>query len=43
MSKILHRMTNKEATILYNNMLLKQQENQKLTELQSLLLAKMGQ
>ena len=32
-----------EAAIVYHNILLKQQENLKLTELQSLLLAKMGQ
>lgn len=33
----------KESSIIYYNILLKQQENEKLTELQSLLLAKMGQ
>ena len=33
---------NKEAEVLYENMLIIQQENTKLTELQSLLLAKMG-
>jgi type I restriction enzyme S subunit len=33
----------KESSIIYHNILLKQQENEKLTELQSLLLAKMGQ
>ena len=33
---------NEEAAIVYHNILLKQQENLKLTELQSLLLAKMG-
>ena len=32
----------KESSIIYHNILLKQQENEKLTELQSLLLAKMG-
>jgi type I restriction enzyme S subunit len=41
--KELRNVYNREATILYNNILLKQQENLKLTELQSLLLAKMGQ
>ena len=34
---------NEEVAIVYRNILLKQQENEKLTELQSLLLAKMGQ
>jgi type I restriction enzyme S subunit len=34
---------NEEAAIVYRNILLKQQENSKLTELQSLLLAKIGQ
>ena len=34
---------NEEVAIVYCNILLKQQENEKLTELQSLLLAKMGQ
>ena len=33
---------NEEVAIVYRNILLKQQENEKLTELQSLLLAKMG-
>ena len=33
---------NEEIAIVYRNILLKQQENEKLTELQSLLLAKMG-
>ena len=41
--KELRNVFNKEATIIYNNILLKQQENLKLAELQSLLLAKMGQ
>ena len=34
---------NEEVAIVYRNILLKQQENEKLTKLQSLLLAKMGQ
>ena len=34
---------NEEVAIVYHHILLKQQENEKLTELQSLLLAKMGQ
>lgn len=34
---------NQEVELIYNTILVKQQENTKLTELQSLLLAKMGQ
>ena len=34
---------NEDVAIVYRNILLKQQENSKLTELQSLLLSKMGQ
>ena len=33
---------NENVEIVYRNILLKQQENEKLTELQSLLLARMG-
>ena len=40
--KELRNAFNREATIIYNIILLKQQENLKLAELQSLLLAKMG-
>lgn len=40
--KELRNAFNRETTIIYNIILLKQQENLKLAELQSLLLAKMG-
>jgi len=38
----LRNVFNEKAKVLYRNILLKQQENSKLTELQSLLLARMG-